>query len=276
MPRRVKYEGDAYDNAEMGVLLAYLYAHDDPAVSIVDYALIRTLFASGLRRGEVCGVRWRDVDLVERTLTVRTTRLVVAGTVYDDDPKSRASRRTFRFDADTGDALARLRNEVERVLALGCAALGDDDYVATRLDGRPVHPQTLYRRFLRHAQRAGLRKIRLHDSRPSNVQASFAHGVDAVTVSRRVGHSRTSTTLDLYGRYLPSHDHDAADRVGAILSDAQVRASTTDPTSYELRTHNPGTGTKTGGQSESDPARNVDGTTENAPTVEATSGIEPD
>ncbi|MGA0710834.1 MAG: tyrosine-type recombinase/integrase [Ilumatobacteraceae bacterium] len=115
--------------------------------------------------------------------------------------------------------------------------LTDDDYVATRLDGQPIHPLTLFNRFQRHAQRAGLRKIRFHDSRASHVQASYALGVDPVTVSRRVGHSRTSTTLDLYGRLMPSSDHSAADLVGASLTDSQVNARTTDPTSYALRTH---------------------------------------
>lgn len=274
LPRRVKYEGDAYDDAEIGVLLAYLARHDDPAVSTVDYALIRTLFATGLRRGELLGLRWRDVDLVERVLTVRSTRVVVAGTVVETDPKTVSGRRRIRFDGDTCDALARLRNEIESVYESGGATLTDDDYVALRHDGRPIHPLTFARRFQRHAQRAGLRVIRLHDTRGSHVQEAVARGVDVVTVSRRVGHSRTSTTLDLYGRVLPSHDHEAADRVGASLTDAQVRASTTDPTSSVLRTTDVGTRTKNDPKTESDPERNVDGTTKTVGTVEATSGIE--
>lgn len=274
LPRRVKFEGDAYDAAEIGVLLAYLARQDDPSTSILDYALIRTLFATGLRRGEIMGLRWREVDLVLRTLTVRASRVVVAGRVVETDPKTSSGQRRIRFDADTGDALARLRNALEHNLALGGAVLTDDDYVATRFDGRPVHPLTFYRRFQRHAGRAGLQVIRLHDTRGSHVQESLAQGVDVVTVSRRVGHSRTSTTLDLYGRVLPSHDHAAADRVGEILSDAQVHASTTDPTSYVLRTPDVGTRTKNGTTDDTRPPRNVDGTTKNNQTVEATSGIE--
>ena len=274
LPRRVKYDGDAYDDGEIGVLLAYLARHDDPAVSIVDYALIRTLFATGLRRGELLGLRWRDVDLVERALSVRSTRVVVAGRIVETDPKTTSGRRRIRFDADTGDALARLRNEIESAYEIGGATLNDDDFVATRHDGRPVNPLTFGRRFQRHAQRAGLRVIRLHDTRASHVQASVAQGVDVVTVSRRVGHSRTSTTLDLYGRVLPSHDHDAADRVGATLSDAQVQASTTDRTSSLLRSPDVGTRTKNGTTDDNRPRRNVDGTTKNVGTVEATSGIE--
>jgi integrase len=274
LPRRTQYVGDAYDAAEQGVLLAYLTRHVDPAVSIVDYALIRVALATGLRRGELCGLRWADVDLVERRLTVRRNRIVVGGVVHETDPKTRSGLRTVTFDADTGDALGRLRNALEAAFDRSGNPLTDGDYVATRLDGQPVHPLTLFNRFQRHAQRAGLRKIRFHDSRASHVQASYALGVDPVTVSRRVGHSRTSTTLDLYGRLMPSSDHSAADLVGASLTDSQVNARTTDPTSYALRTPSVGNDPKTRTTQDVRPARNLDGTTQRIESVEATSGIE--
>jgi hypothetical protein len=235
LPRRTQYVGDAYDSAEQGVLL---------------------------------------VDLVERRLTVRRNRIVVGGVVHETDPKTRSGRRTVTFDADTGDALGRLRNALEAVCEQSGTPLTDNDYVATRLDGQPVHPQVLSRRWKRHAKDAGLRSIRFHDSRASHVQASYALGVDPVTVSRRVGHSRTSTTLDLYGRLMPSSDHSAADLVGASLTDSQVNARTTDPTSYALRTIRVGNDPKARTTQDVRPARNLDGITESTHSVEATSGIE--
>ena len=274
LPRRTQYVGDAYDSAEQGVLLDFLTRHADASVSVVDYALIRVALATGLRRGELCGLRWADVDLVERRLTVRRNRIVVGGVVHETDPKTRSGRRTVTFDADTGDALGRLRNALEAVCEQSGTPLTDDDYVATRLDGQPVHPQVLSRRWKRHAKDAGLRSIRFHDSRASHVQASYALGVDPVTVSRRVGHSRTSTTLDLYGRLMPSSDHSAADLVGASLTDSQVNARTTDPTSYALRTIRVGNDPKARTTQDVRPARNLDGITESTHSVEATSGIE--
>jgi integrase len=274
LPRRTQYEGEAYDAAEMRLLLAYLSKHDDPAVSVVDYALIRVAFATGLRRGEVCGLRWKDVDLVERRLNVRVNRIVVGGTAVETDPKSRAGRRTVTFDAETGDALGRLRNAQEAAYETARSPLTDDDYVASRLDGQPVHPVTLTHRFQRHAKRAGLKRVRLHDTRASHVQESYALGVDPVTVSRRVGHSRTSTTLDLYGRLLPSHDHEAADLIGATLSESVVKNRTTDETSYALRTPSVGNDRNTRTKQDVEPASDIGGTTESVGKVEATSGIE--
>jgi integrase len=276
LPRRTQYEGEAYDAAEMRLLLAYLSRHDDPAVSIVDFALIRVAFATGLRRGEVCGLRWRDVDLVERRLTVKANRIVVGGTAVETDPKSRAGRRTVTFDAETGDALGRLRNALEAAYEAAGSPLTDDDYVASRLDGKPIHPVTFTHRFQRHAKQAGLKRVRLHDTRASHVQEAVALGVDPVTVSRRVGHSRTSTTLDLYGRLMPSHDHEAADLIGATLSESVVNLRTTDQTSYALRTPTVGNDGSAPTQQDVEPAQNIDGTTESVVAVEATSGIEPD
>lgn len=274
LPRRTQYVGDAYDSAEMGQLLHYLTRHADPSVSVVDFTLIRVALATGLRRGELCGLRWRDVDLVERRLTVRSNRVVVGGQVVETDPKTRSGQRTVTFDADTGDALGRLRNALEAACDASGSPLTDNDYVATRLDGQPVHPLTFARRWQRHAIGAGLRPIRLHDSRASHVQESYRLGVDAVTVSRRVGHSRTSTTLDLYGRLMPSSDHSAADVIGATLSESQVNARTTNETSYLLRTLSPGNDENHRTTHDTRPAQNLDGTTKHTSTVEATSGIE--
>lgn len=274
LPRRTKYEGDAYDGEEMRRLFTYLARHDDPAVSVVDYALLRVVFACGLRRGEVCGLRWRDVDLVERRLHVRTNRVVVGNRTIETDPKTSSGRRSVPFDADTGDALARLRDALEAGCEAARSPLTDADYVATRLDGQPVHPLTLYRRFQRHAERAGLKRVRLHDGRASRVQAASALGVDPVTLARQGGWSRTSTMLDLYGRLLPSHDHNAADVMGAVLSVPDVKNRTTDQTSYELRTETVGNDPNGRTTQDVEPARNLDGTTQHDSKVEATSGIE--
>jgi integrase len=274
LPRRTQYVGDAYDSAEMGQLLDYLTQHADPSVSVIDYTLIRVALATGLRRGELCGLRWRDVDLVERRLTVRSNRVVVDGQVVETDPKTRSGLRAVTFDADTGDALGRLRNALEAACDASGSPLTDNDYVATRLDGQPIHPLTFVRRWHRHSKGAGLRPIRFHDSRASHVQESYRLGVDAVTVSRRVGHSRTSTTLDLYGRLMPSSDHSAADVIGATLSESQVNARTTDETSCLLRAVRAGNDTKRRTTQDTRPAQNLDGTTKHTQTVEATPRIE--
>jgi len=276
LPRKKPYEGKAYDESEVRQLLTYLQRHDDPAVSIVDYALLRVAFACGVRRGELCGLRWCDVDLVEQRLTVRRNRIDVGGTVVVTDPKTKAGIRSVPFDAETRDALAHLRNALETTCDAAGSPLTDDDYVATRLDGQPVHPLTLYRRFVRHAQRAGLPPIRLHDGRASRVMTLSTRGVDSVTLARQGGWSRTSTMLDLYGRLMPSNDRHAADVMGEALTDPDVKLRTTDETSYALRTTSVGNDENGRTAKDVEALPDIDGTTENAGTVEATSGIEPD
>ncbi len=272
LPRRVRYEGDGYDAGEIGVLLAHLSRSTDPGTRFLDHALLHLLFATGLRRGEALGLRWRDVDVVACLLTVRQTRIVVDGKVITTDPKSKAGNRTIEFDPDTRDALVRLRNALDdHFLRAGAPATGDDDYVATRFDGVPVHPLSFTRRFHRHTDKAGLRRIRLHDTRASHVQAAVAEGNDIVTVSHRVGHSRTSTTLDLYGRLLPSHDQRVASTVGRLLSQATRDAET----SYQLRINPAGNGVSDRTRQGAEPLRDNDNDTEEHSAREATPGIEP-
>ena len=224
LPRWVRPDLDAYDGDEIGRLLSYVQAKGDP----VTFALVRLLFATGMRRGEVLGLRWRDVDFVERTVRVRETRTVVAGRVILGTPKTRSSARRYSLDADTVIALAAAKSAVDDLLTAAGSRLSDDDFVSTQQDGQPFHPLTLTRTFQRYAKAAGLRRIRLHDTRASAAQQQFALGIDPVTVSQRLGHSRVSTTLDVYGRFLPSHDQEAADTVGAALDRAMRQASVRD------------------------------------------------
>ena len=221
LPRWDRPDLDAYDADEIGRLLSYVREMGDP----VAYALIRVLFATGMRRGEVLGLRWRDVDFVDRVVHVRETRTVVAGKVVIGKPKTRPSVRRHSLDVDSVVALAAAKSYVDDSLSHAGTSLSDDDFVSTQVDGRPFHPLALTRTFQRYAKAAGLRQIRLHDTRASAAQQQFALGIDPVTVSRRLGHSRVSTTLDVYGRFLPSHDQDAANAVGADL-DRVIRQAT--------------------------------------------------
>lgn len=118
----------------------------------------------GLRRGEICGLRWADVDLDAATLTVAQTRVVV-GQVVTKGPKSRASGRTLPMDAAMAGELRALkaRQAAERLEA--GAAYAASGYVACDELGAAVNPEWFTDEFRRVAARAGLPRIRLHDSR---------------------------------------------------------------------------------------------------------------
>lgn len=181
-------------------------------------AVLRVLVATGARRGEVCGLKWSDVDVVGSTVTIRRSVASVTGGTIVKDTKSHAARR-ISVDTTTLDALARRR---ERAVALAdaCALEFDPDgFVFTsEPDGsRPLHPDTISGAFQRLRQRAGLDDMRLHDLRHLHATQLLAAGVTVRTVSGRLGHANAATTLNVYAHFLEASDRHAADVIATLL-----------------------------------------------------------
>ena len=89
--------------------------------------------------------------------------------------------------------------------------------MATQLDGVQIHPRAFLRRLNRAQDEAGLPRVSLHELRHTNITAALQAGTAVHVVSRRVGHSKVSTTLDTYARHIPSADDLAAETIGRLL-----------------------------------------------------------
>ena len=163
----------------------------------------------GLRRGEVLGLRWADIDLNAGTLTVSQGRVLVDCKVRIEPPKSRNGKRTLPLDAALVGALTALRRHTaEESQAAGTAygaALADldwyrsgDQYVITDELGVPVHPEWYSDEFARLLKRAGLRKIRLHDSRHTTLSLMEKAGVPISIISKWAGHYDAAFTMRTY------------------------------------------------------------------------------
>jgi integrase len=180
------------------------------------------LFATtGMRRGEVAGLRWPDVDLDAGRVSPRRPRVVVNYEVVVSEPKTAKGRRSLALDPATVAALREhRRRQLEQRLAVG-PRWQDSGLVFTWPDGRPIHPERFSRWFEQHARAAGLPKIRLHDVRHSYATAALAAGVPAKVVSERLGHATIAITMDTYSHVLPGLDAQAAGAVARlILGDA--------------------------------------------------------
>jgi integrase len=163
----------------------------------------------GLRRGEVLGLRWSDIDLKGQTLTVNQARVLVDYKVRVERPKSRNGKRTLPLDDDLVAALTDLRKrqakESESAGSAYRAGLGDldwytagDEYVVTDELGVPLHPESYSDEFTRMLKRAGLPKIRLHDSRHTTLSLMEKAGVPISIISRWAGHYDSSFTMKTY------------------------------------------------------------------------------
>jgi integrase len=163
----------------------------------------------GLRRGEVLGLRWSDVDLRAKTLTVSQARVLVDYKVRIEPPKSRNGKRTLPLDDELVSALTELRKRQARESATAGhayhAGLDDldwytvgDEYVVTDELGIPLHPEAYSDEFTRLLKRAGLPKIRLHDSRHTTLSLMEKAGVPISIVSKWAGHYDAAFTMRTY------------------------------------------------------------------------------
>lgn len=161
------------------------------------YAAFVLAVALGLRRGEILGLQWKDVNLDRRTLTVRTTLNRGGKELYLDTTKNRRARVIpIPLMCVAPLRLQRLR-QADRRAAAG-ADWHESDHVFTTRSGRPIEPRNLYRSFLRIASSAGLPQIRLHDTRHGCASLLFAAGVAPRTVMEILGHSQIAVTMNVY------------------------------------------------------------------------------
>jgi integrase len=179
---------------------------------------IRLAAALGARRGEVCGLRWTDLDETAGTITIKRAVVDVAGKVHVKDTKTHAER-TVTVDAGTLALLAAHHRAMSDRAAECGIVLSNDAYVLSpEPDGtKPLRPERATNVFRVLRQKAGVPEARLHDLRHFVATQLIGAGHDIRTVSGRLGHAKTSTTLDMYAAFLRPQDKAAADTLGSLL-----------------------------------------------------------
>lgn len=167
----------------------------------------------GLRRGEVLGLEYKDIDYIHGTLSVeRTSNYRNKNTgIYESDTKTKCSRRVLSVPKDLLDVLQELYTDRERQRQ----SYGDKWFESDRLfiqdSGKPMHPNTPYTWLERFCKRNGMRFRTLHAFRHSLATHAITNGVDVKTVSAILGHSQTSTTLNTYTHAVQTANAKAVD-----------------------------------------------------------------
>lgn len=185
------------------------------------YAMWALLVTTGLRRGEVIGLRWGDIDVERGTLAVRRALVAVGYAVHVSEPKTARGRRMMAIDPLTLAALE-LRRDAQAVEKRVARELWEaTGYVFTDELGRAIHPQrvsVLFRNIVREAE---LPPIRLHDLRHTAATLALTAGIHPKVVAERLGHSAVGITLDTYSHVVGELQADAAARVAALIYDRQ-------------------------------------------------------
>lgn len=175
----------------------------------------------GLRRGEVLGLRWKDVDLVDGSVTIRQTIQRVGGELLIAAPKTQRSARRVALPDECVTALrARRAQQRGDRLAAGDKWKGaDSDLVFTTKNGTPIEPRNLNRAFTLLCDKAGVRRVRFHDLRHTCASLLHENGADARMIMEVLGHSSIRVTMDIYTFVRLDSQRTAFDRVGDALRD---------------------------------------------------------
>ena len=165
--------------------------------------------ATGLRRGELLGLKWEDIDLAQGRLRVQRQIARISGEVIEAPLKTKNAYRTLPLSADAVGVLQEQRKKS-----------GNSPYVFPSPTGGPISPDSVLHMLHRVLKRAGLAQVRFHDLRHTFATLALQNGVDIKTVSGMLGHYSAGFTLDTYTHVTTSAKKEAANTMGSILSGA--------------------------------------------------------
>ena len=173
------------------------------------YELYYLDLATGLRRGELLGLKWTDVDLDRGVLKIQRAISRQNGKVVEAPLKTKNAYRTLPLSADAIDVLMQQRRKT-----------GNSEWVFPSPTGGPMSPDSVLHMLQRVLKRAGLPRIRFHDLRHTFATMALQNGVDIKTVSSMLGHYSAGFTLDTYAHVTTDAQLKAAQTMGNILSRA--------------------------------------------------------
>ncbi len=197
-------------------------------------AVVAVAIGTGLRRGELLALRWSDVNLYGRRLTVHRSLETVKGITRTKPPKTARSARTIALPPFVAEIL-RVQRQQQDELRPSAARDDAERCVFTRADGSAWEPGAFSLAFARFVKRAKLPHVRFHDLRHSFSTLALASGVDLETVSRALGHESTAITSRIYLHAIEALQEDAAARIDALLGNAVTSALANPVGSVALR-----------------------------------------
>nr|BFD93717.1 site-specific integrase [Kitasatospora sp. Xyl93] len=193
------------------------------------YALFELALRTGLRKGELLGLRWEDLDLVAGTASIRRTlQRTRTGGLTILPTKTISSERRIALPAPCLASLRAHRDRQAREKEQAGAEWMDNGLVFTRPDGHPIEPATLTRHFNALLRRSRLRAIRFHDLRHSTATLLLEQGIELVVIKELLGHAHIGVTATVYAHVRLRLQRDAIDLLGRALRDPAETVSQPD------------------------------------------------
>lgn len=188
------------------------YANEDRL-----YIAFLLAVTTGIRRGELLGLRWKDIDMDAKTASIRKNLVLINNKPVLQEPKTNGSVRMITLPSMAINALKDHKQmQDQEKLQAGFAYQDHDLIIATSL-GTPISPRNLLRSFKRILNKGNLPKIRFHDLRHTHATLMLKQGEHPKIVSERLGHSNTRITMDIYSHVLPNMQKEAVERFEKIF-----------------------------------------------------------
>lgn len=216
-PKKRQREAKFYTPEQLGTLL-------DKAVGTRLELPVYICAYLGLRRGELCGLRWSDVDLEHKTITIENTRTQAGKKEIEKGTKTASSTRTLYLPDTLCDMLKAAKENQQACRAEYKNAYDDNDYVVVMEDGRPFRPNYLSELFGKFLADNDLPKIVLHELRHTFASLSNQAGIPAYNIGKALGHSTPATTQKIYTHLLDQTHMQAVEGVAAIADEARRKA----------------------------------------------------
>jgi len=197
------------------------YWDEEESKSFLDLAKTERLYpvflialTTGMRKAEILGLRWRDIDIKSKTISVRQT-LNRAGEV--EEAKSSSSYRSINVSNKVIDELLSWKQRQDREREHYNEEYREPNLVITSLKGTPYSDSNVNRVWFRLLEKSGLPKIRFHDLRHTHATLLLKEGIHPKIVSERLGHSKISVTLDIYSHIIKGIQEVAAEAIDNLL-----------------------------------------------------------
>lgn len=210
-PKKKKYQGKAYNEKQLQKLIKVTEGEPIQVAIMLAVGL-------GLRRGEVCGLKWEHIDFENGVVNIIATRTRTTGKEIEKGTKNKSSTRTLPLPKFLADYLKKVKRQQKEQKLLCGKGYSDSGYVCVWADGTPLKVDYISRRFSEIINKYGLEKIRFHDLRHTNATLLLSKGVNIKWISEWLGHSNITTTMDIYSHVTKQMKKEVAKELDNIFN----------------------------------------------------------
>ena len=210
LPKGEKKKPVIYDEVQIQQLLDF--ARGTEMELIIDLEL-----CMGMRRGELLGLQWQDVNWEKNQIHIIRSRVAVDGKSVVKQPKTESGTRTLDVPEILMNKLKSYKVKcMEQKIRVGRRLL-EEDFIIVHPDGKPIYPEYVSQLFTKLQKRANLPKCRFHDLRHLCASIMVKQGVEVKVAQERLGHKDITTTMNIYAHVLPGSAREAAEKIGQLV-----------------------------------------------------------